>query len=94
VPGGQAVEIRELSAFPIADPLPALLHGESSRYDQVVVAVARASPHRPWMLAELRHEGLYPEVILAVATEEERPAWAAANSPRILIATDGAELSR
>ena len=83
---GSFVEVRQLARFPIGDALPALLVAELAAFDFVVVAPGMASPNRTWLLREVSHGGLYPNVLVAVASEGELPDWGDVHPARAFVA--------
>jgi hypothetical protein len=81
---GHDAQILELTKFPIGDALPTLLQSTLSRFERVVVALARDSTNRDWVMAELDLDALYPRIFVAVSDDADLPDWASHGKGRVI----------
>jgi hypothetical protein len=68
---GHRVDVVAREKFPVADALPALLHGVCARFDLVIAVIGDSPNAKSWMVPEIdRNESLYPNAKFAAA-----PGW-------------------
>ena len=68
---GHRVDVAVREKFPIADSMPAMLHGLCARSELVIVVIGDSPNAKSWVLPEIdRNEALYPNARIAIA-----PGW-------------------